>query len=117
MAMDYHANILIVDDLPENLLALEATLDPLGQIIVKAASGEEALRQLLKADYAVILLDVSMPTMDGFELAQLIRQRERSKHTPIIFLTAYAQDDQFLRRGYQLGALDYLFKPYAPEIL
>jgi two-component system sensor histidine kinase/response regulator len=115
--MDLKANILLVDDYPENLLALEAILEDLGQNLVKAASGEEALRHLLRMDFAVILLDVKMPSMDGFETAQLIRQRERSQHTPIIFLTAVGRSEEQMLRGYELGAVDYLLKPFRPEIL
>lgn len=115
--MSAKANILIVDDYPENLLALEAILEDLGQVLVRAGSGEEALRHLLRQDFAVILLDVKMPSMDGFEVASLIRQRERSKYTPIIFLTGVERSDEQMRRGYELGAVDYLLKPYMPEVL
>lgn len=115
--MDAKANILLVDDYPENLLALEAILEDLGQNLVKASSGEEALRHLLKNDFAVILLDVKMPSMDGFETAYYIRQRERSQHTPIIFLTAVSRSEEQMLRGYELGAVDYLLKPFRPEIL
>ncbi|HEY9669916.1 MAG TPA: response regulator [Waterburya sp.] len=111
------ANVLLVDDHPENLLALEAVLHRLGQNLVKAHSGKEALRCLLNQDFAVILLDVQMPGMDGFETASLIRNRPRSQHTPIIFLTAYSTNDKQIFRGYSLGAVDYLFKPIDPEIL
>ncbi|MBC8124086.1 MAG: response regulator [Gemmatimonadaceae bacterium] len=110
-------NVLLVDDRPENLLALEATLDRLGQNLVKAHSGAEALRCLLHQDFAVILLDVQMPEIDGFETAALIRQRERSRHTPIIFLTAFSASDKLIFKGYSLGAVDYLAKPLDPEIL
>lgn len=110
-------NVLMVDDHPENLLALEAILNSLGQNLVRANSGEEALRCLLNQDFAVILLDVQMPGMDGFETANLIRQRERSRHTPIIFLTAFSRSEQFVFKGYSLGAVDYLLKPIDPEIL
>ena len=110
-------NILMVDDHPENLVALEAILDSLGQNLVKATSGTEALRCLLDQDFAVILLDVQMPGMDGFETATLIRQRARSQHTPIIFLTAINRSDIHVARGYSIGAVDYLFKPIEPEIL
>jgi PAS domain S-box-containing protein len=110
-------NVLLVDDHPENLLALEAILDRLGQHLVKAHSGEEALRCLLHQDFAVILLDVQMPGMDGFETATLIRNRARSQHTPIIFLTAFSKSDSLMFKGYSLGAVDYLFKPVEPEIL
>ena len=111
------ANILMVDDHPENLVALEAILDRLGQNLVRATSGTEALRCLLNQDFAVILLDVQMPGMDGFETATLIRQRARSAHTPIIFITAINRSDNHVSRGYSLGAVDYLFKPIEPEIL
>lgn len=110
-------NVLLVDDYPENLLALEAILDNLGQNLVKANSGEQALRCLLNLDFALILLDVQMPGMDGFETAKLIRQRERSRYTPIIFLTALSTSDNLVFRGYSLGAVDYLIKPISPEIL
>jgi PAS domain S-box-containing protein len=108
--------ILLVDDSPENLVSLEATLDGLGQELVSARSGMEALRHLLDHDFAVILLDVKMPEMDGFQTAELIRARKRSRHTPILFLTAY-KSDEHLFRGYDLGAVDFLFKPIVPEIL
>jgi signal transduction histidine kinase len=107
----------MVDDRPENLVALEAILDSLGQNLIKATSGMEALRCLLDQDFAVILLDVQMPGMDGFETATLIRQRPRSQHTPIIFITAINRSDTHVSRGYSLGAVDYLFKPIEPEIL
>src|SRR4028118_1249549 len=110
-------NVLLVDDHPENLLALEAILEGLGQHLVKAHSGEEALRCLLHQDFAVILLDVQMPGMDGFETATLIRNRARSQHTPIIFLTAFSTSETLMFKGYSLPILDYLFKPVEPEIL
>src|SRR5205814_3532120 len=109
--------ILLVDDQPDNLLSAEAVLESLGEEIVKAPSGREALRQLLDSDFAVILLDVMMPGMDGFETATLIRQRDRSRHTPIIFLTALGKSEEHLIRGYDVGAVDYLFKPIVPEVL
>jgi signal transduction histidine kinase len=108
--------ILLVDDKPQNLLALEAALADLGQELVKAGSGPEALRRVLTDDFAAILLDVRMPGMDGLETAALIRQREKSRGTPIIFLTAYG-DEQQIFRGYDTGAVDYLIKPVVPEIL
>ncbi|HEY9846424.1 MAG TPA: response regulator, partial [Candidatus Caenarcaniphilales bacterium] len=111
------ANILMVDDHPENLLALEALLESLGQNLVKAYSGPEALRSLLNQDFAVILLDVQMPGIDGFETARLIRERPRSHHTPIIFLTAFSKTDALVSKGYSLGAVDYLIKPIEPVIL
>jgi len=108
--------ILLVDDNPENLISLEATLESLGQALVLARSGMEALRYLLEDDFAAILLDVKMPDMDGFQTAELIRARKRSRHTPILFLTGY-KNDEHLFRGYDLGAVDFLFKPIVPEIL
>jgi hypothetical protein len=116
-ANDVRVNVLLVDDRPENLLALEAILQTLDVTLVKANSGEDALRRLLHDDFAVILLDVQMPGIDGFDTAALIRERERSRHTPIIFLTAFSVSDQFVFRGYSLGAVDYLFKPIDPGIL
>ncbi|MBE9180452.1 response regulator [Oculatella sp. LEGE 06141] len=110
-------SILLVDDHPENLLALEAVLGGLGGNLVKAHSGEEALRCLLHQDFAVILLDVQMPGMDGFETATLIRSRERSRYTPIIFLTAFSTSENMVFKGYSLGAVDYLLKPIEAEIL
>jgi len=110
------ASILIVDDKPDKLLALEAALEDLGQRIVCAASGREALRHLLTEEFAVILLDVNMPDMDGFEAASLIRQRSSSQHVPIIFITAFG-DDMHMARGYSLGAVDYIQAPVIPEIL
>ena len=110
-------NILLVDDQPKNLLALSAILDSPDLNLVKADSGIEALRCLLNQDFAVILLDVQMPNMDGFETAALIRQRQRSRQTPIIFVTALNRDDTHVERGYALGAVDYLLKPFAPEII
>jgi hypothetical protein len=117
MLPDSKANILLVDDHPENLVALEAILDKLGQNLVKAHSGQEALRCLLNQDFAVILLDVQMPVMDGFETATLIRERDRSRHTPIIFLTAFSANDTLAFKGYALGAVDYLLKPIDPAVL
>ncbi len=117
MSLEPKINVLLVDDHPENLLVLEAILGSLGQNLVRASSGAQALRRLLNEDFAVILLDVQMPDMDGFETAELIRQRERSRHTPIIFLTAFNTSDNMVFKGYSLGAVDYLFKPIEPEIL
>src|SRR5579872_2447524 len=102
--------VLLVDDQPANLMALEATLAGMGLDLVKAGSGPEALRYLLRGDFALILLDVKMPGMDGLETAELVRQRQRSQHTPIIFLTAYERDDVQMFKGYSLGAVDYLTK-------
>lgn len=114
---DQKVNILMVDDQPENLAALEATLADLNQNLVKAHSGREALKHLLENDFAVILLDVQMPGMDGFETAKLIRQRRRSSTTPIIFLTAMYVEDAYTAMAYSVGAVDYLIKPFVPEIL
>jgi signal transduction histidine kinase len=108
--------ILLVDDSAENLVSLEAALEGLGQELILAKSGMEALRHLLNDDFAAILLDVKMPEMDGFQTAELIRARRRSRHTPILFLTAY-KSDEHLFRGYDMGAVDFLFKPIVPEIL
>jgi len=111
------ANILLVDDRPENLLALEAILSSLDQSLVRAGSGEEALKALLAEDYAVILLDVQMPGMDGFETASHIKRRERTRDIPIIFLTAINREPQHAFRGYSAGAVDYLAKPFDPWVL
>ncbi|HUR81315.1 MAG TPA: response regulator, partial [Thermoanaerobaculia bacterium] len=109
--------ILMVDDRPENLLALEAILEPLEQKLVRAHSGEEALRKLLQHDFAVVLLDVQMPGMNGFETAQLIKSRERTRYIPIVFLTAISKEEEYVFRGYQMGAVDYISKPFQPDIL
>ncbi|MBD1861342.1 MULTISPECIES: ATP-binding protein [Trichocoleus] len=110
-------NILLVDDHVENLLALEGVLASLGQNLVRVCSGKEALKCLLEQDFALILLDIQMPEMDGFETATLIRSRARSRHIPIIFMTALHNSDQLVYKGYSVGAVDYLFKPIEPEIL
>jgi PAS domain S-box-containing protein len=110
-------DILLVDDRAENLLALEAILEPLGQRLVRASSGEDALRCLLEQEFAVILLDVQMPGMNGFETAELIKSRERTRFTPIIFLTAINKEEEYVFRGYSVGAVDYMFKPFQPAIL
>ncbi len=115
--MTEKAKLLLVDDRPENLLALEALLEPLGQELVRAQSGEEALRQLLHDEFAAILLDVQMPGMDGFQTAELIKGRERTAHVPIVFLTAISKDAEHVFRGYDVGAVDYLMKPFDPHIL
>ncbi len=111
------ANILLVDDRPENLLAMETVLQDLGQNLVRASSAREALRFLLHEDVALILLDVQMPGVNGFELAELIRERERTQHTPIIFVSAVHDNEQYIFKGYSLGAVDYLTKPVDPEIV
>ena len=111
------ASILIVDDYPANILALEAVLLPLGHKIVRAGSGEEALKAVLKHELALIIMDVQMPGMDGFQAASLIKTRDRSRHIPIIFLTAISKDAAHVFQGYAHGAVDYLMKPYDPQIL
>src|SRR5688500_15423364 len=109
-------NILVVDDLPEKILVLESILEEVGENVIVARSGEEALRKVLDNDFAVILLDVNMPGMDGFETAAYIRKRRRSAHTPIIFTTAFA-DEMHTSQGYSLGAVDYILAPVIPEVL
>jgi PAS domain S-box-containing protein len=111
------ASILLVDDRRENLLALEATLDPLGHRLVSVTSGTAALKELLLGDFACILLDVQMPEIDGFALAELIKQRERSAHIPILFVTAISTEERHVFEGYSAGAVDYIFKPVDPGIL
>ncbi|MDT0266145.1 response regulator [Streptomyces sp. DSM 44915] len=111
------AKILLVDDRPENLLALEAILSALDQTLVRASSGEEALKALLTEDFAVILLDVQMPGMDGFETAAHIKRRERTRDIPIIFLTAINHGPHHTFRGYAAGAVDYISKPFDPWVL
>ena len=114
---DDSVNILLVDDQPANLVALEAMLQGLDQNLIRAESGREALKWLLTHDFAVILLDVKMPEMDGFETAALIRQRDKSRHTPILFLTAADNSQNHAVRGYAVGAVDYLVKPVVPEFV
>src|SRR4051812_36919807 len=113
---DGKVNILLVDDRPEKLLSIEAVLEDLGQNVVRAYSGREALRHVLTDEFAVILLDVNMPGMDGFETAELIRQRKNSEHIPIIFITAFG-DEMLATRGYSLGAVDYILTPVVPDVL
>jgi signal transduction histidine kinase/DNA-binding response OmpR family regulator len=113
---DDKSNILIVDDLPEKLLVFGTVLEDLGQNLVFVNSGSEALREVLHREFAVILLDVNMPDIDGFETASLIRKYKRSAHTPIIFITAYA-DEMQTAKGYSLGAVDYILSPVVPEML
>ena len=110
-------NILLVDDEPKNLFALRELLGGLRQNLLSASSGEEALRFALKHDLAAILLDVRMPGMDGFETARLLRSRERTRLTPIVFLTAAAEEMDSVFRGYEVGAVDYLIKPIVPQVL
>src|SRR4051812_30385193 len=111
------ARILMVDDHPPNLVALDAILHPLGQELITATSGEDALRKVLAADYALILMDVQMPGLDGIQTAKLIKERPRNRHVPIIFLTAIHKDPSNIFRGYEEGAVDYLLKPFDPQIL
>ncbi len=111
------AKILLVDDRPENLLALEAILSSLDQVLVRAGSGEEALKALLTDEFAVVLLDVQMPGMDGFETAEHIKRRDKTRDLPIIFLTAIDKEPQHAFRGYAAGAVDYLAKPFDPWVL
>jgi two-component system, sensor histidine kinase and response regulator len=114
---DAKANILIVDDRRSNLMALEAVLEPLNENVVLATSGREALRHILKAEFAVILMDVQMPDMDGLETAALIRERSNSRYIPIIFITAINTDEQFVYQGYSVGAVDYITKPFNSSML
>jgi CheY-like chemotaxis protein len=111
------AKVLLVDDRPENLLALEAILQGLGPELVRAESGEAALKRLLTDSFAVVLLDVQMPGMDGFDTAEHIKLREKTRSTPIVFLTAGPGDSHETLRGYATGAVDYLAKPFDPWIL
>ena len=111
------AKILLVDDRPENLVALEAVLGALDQTLVRATSGEEALKALLNTEFALILLDVRMPGMDGFETAAHIKRRERTRNIPIIFLTVVDSAPDYAFRGYAAGAVDYLTKPFDPWVL
>lgn len=115
-AVDPRIKILLVDDTPENLVSLEAALSGLDGELVLANSGKEALHHVLNDDFAAILLDVRMPEMDGFETAEFIRSRPRSRQIPILFLTGY-RNEEHLFRGYDLGAVDFLFKPIVPEVL
>src|SRR6185295_638368 len=116
MTDDDKVDILVVDDLPDKLLAFQAVLEELGQNLVLVQSGADALRELLRREFAVVLLDVNMPDIDGIETAELIRQHSKTAHTPIIFVTAYADELQ-TARGYELGAVDYILSPIVPQIL
>ncbi|HDP99688.1 MAG TPA: response regulator, partial [bacterium] len=111
------ANILLVDDKPENLLALETILDDENVELFKANSGNQALALILEHDFALTLLDVQMPNMDGFETAELMRGNKKTRHIPIIFVTAINKEQKYIFKGYEAGAVDYLFKPLEPEIL
>jgi CheY-like chemotaxis protein len=110
-------NILIVDDRQENLLAMESALEDLDCTIYKANSGQEALRLVLKHNFALVLLDVQMPEMDGFEVARLIHGKKQTKDVQIIFITAISKEQQYIEKGYKMGALNYLFKPIDPDEL
>ncbi len=116
-AIEPKASILVVDDRQSNLVAFEALLTPLGENLVLASSGREALRHILQTEFAVIMMDVQMPDIDGLETASLIRERESSRHIPIIFITAINVDDQFAYQGYSVGAVDYITKPFNPSML
>lgn len=109
-------SVLLVDDRPENLCALEASLEPLGQRLVTVTSGTDALRAVLDEEFAVILMDISMPELDGFETVEMLRKRERSRHIPIIFLSAYPEQHNIVR-SYSAGAVDYILKPFDPDAL
>jgi signal transduction histidine kinase len=111
------ARVLVVDDVPSNLVALKATLEPLGTELVLARSGDEALKHLMHGDFALIVMDVQMPGLDGLETAALIRARERTRHIPIIFVTALSREAAHVMKGYEQGAVDYLLKPVDPDIL
>src|SRR6202012_3035827 len=102
---------------PKNPLPLSPVREPLGQEVVQASSGKEALRHLLREEFALVLLDVQMPVLDGYEVAELIRGREKSRAVPIIFLTAIHRDQRLVARAYTVGAVDYILKPIDPEIL
>src|SRR3990172_1102788 len=121
--MSAPVRILVVDDVPDNLLSMEALIASADEpnissaCVVTANSGNEALRLALKQDYAVILLDVQMPGMDGFETAELLRLNKKTRNIPIIFLTAISKEDQHVFKGYESGAVDYLFKPVQPAVL
>lgn len=109
--------LLLVDDRPENLLALEAILEGPGRVLLKASNGNEALTQALKQDVSLILLDVQMPDMDGFEVAELLRRNTKTRQIPVIFCTAISKEKKYLTRGFDVGAVDYLFKPIDPDLL
>jgi len=110
-------HVLIIDDRPENLVACEAALDEPGRVIVTAGTGNEGLALMLEHDFAVVVLDVQMPEMDGYEVAELMGYKDRTRHVPIIFVTAIEKEARRVARGYEVGAVDYLFKPVDPTIL
>ncbi len=115
--MSKDQNILIVDDHPENLIAMQAILEDEDCSLLTASSGNEALGLLLKNEVTLVLLDVQMPGMDGFEVAELMRKRQRTRMIPIIFVTAISKESKYVNRGYDVGAIDYMFKPLNPEVL
>ncbi len=115
--MEEKQKILMVDDRPENLVALEAVLEGDDRILIKALSGNEALMLLLKHKFSLVLLDVQMPRMDGFEVAELMRANKKIQKVPIIFVTAISKEKKYVFKGYECGAVDYLFKPIEPVIL
>ncbi len=117
MQEEPQASLLLVDDRPENLLALRAILEPLGCTLVEASSGTQALKYLLGQEFALILMDVQMPGLDGFETVTLIKEREKTRHIPIIFVTALSKEQHYVFRGYSSGAVDYISKPFDPDIL
>ncbi|MCK0152282.1 response regulator [Alcanivorax sp. S6407] len=111
------SRVLMVDDTPQNLVALEVVLEDLDCELESVSSGQAALGKLLKHDYALVLLDVQMPEMDGFEVAKLMRSNKRTENVPIIFVTAISKETRFVQEGYRTGAVDYLFKPIDPMLL
>jgi len=115
--MAIEQKILLVDDYEPNLISLEAVLDHESWALIKATSGMQALKLLLENEVSLVLLDVQMPEMDGFEVAQMMRKNSRTQHVPIIFLTAISKEDKYIYKGYQAGAVDYLCKPINPTIL
>ncbi len=110
-------NILLVDDRKENLIALEALLESPDIMIIKAESGNQALGMMLEFDFALVLLDVQMPGMDGFEVAELMRKKEKTRYIPIIFITAINKEEKYVFKGYEMGGVDYIFKPIDPTVL
>ena len=111
------SRILLVDDTPQNLVALEVVLEDMDCDLDSVTSGNAALAKLLKEDYALVLLDVQMPEMDGFEVAGIMRSHQRTQNVPIIFVTAISKETRFVQQGYRSGAVDYLFKPIDPQLL
>ncbi len=111
------SRILLVDDTPQNLVALEVVLEDMDCDLDSVTSGNAALAKLLKHDYALVLLDVQMPEMDGFEVADIMRSHQRTQTVPIIFVTAISKETRFVQQGYRSGAVDYLFKPIDPQLL